>query len=136
MSAACVPQTMQELVEQYDPLIWWTINRVNPQMAREDREDLKQDVYARIIQRDFLTTSAKYYKTRPGKFSTSLVQLVRNLATDNFRHGQWRKRNGKSVPLSLEIDCVDDRLPTLLKDLPRLSIPSHEKLVELRRDAS
>lgn len=116
--SARVPQNMEELIDLYDPLICWTINRVSPNLQPEERDDLKQDVYARILQHDFLRTAGTYYQTHPGKFSTSLHRLVRNLAVDRFRREQVR---GRSVPVSQGY---------------HVATPSHGRLSRLRRDVA
>lgn len=123
-NAARVPQNMQELIDNYDSFISWTIRETGPRMSEEDREDLKQDVYARIIRRDFLTTSAEYYKTHPGKFTSSLHMFVRNLTIDAYRR---ERRRGFAVPLPDSSDFNQ-------VDLPKITLRSHGKLVELRRD--
>jgi len=90
MCAANVPTTVQELVERYDRLILWGIHRTAGVRLTEDEvQDIRQQVYVRIIERDFLGRCRVYYATHEGKFSTSLTTFVRNV-TLNIRDAEQR----------------------------------------------
>lgn len=79
MNAA--PRTIEELVEQYDEFISGSIYKVSRGRVRpEDKADLKQAVYARVLETDAL---AKYDPAK-GAFSTYLYWILRSVVVNQF----------------------------------------------------
>lgn len=130
MSDAGVPNTMEELVERYDRLITWVIRRTNRGTLDEDTvQDLRQKVYLRIMQVDYLGRCRHYYTTHTGKFTNSLAKLVRNVV-----YGRYEK--AKTDPLARAGSLSEQdrpaprgRLPPSAKALP---VESHERAIEAR----
>lgn len=82
-----VPDTLEDLVSGYDRFILWAIQRFTPRvLVEEDIQDLRQMVYLRIVEKDFLGRCRLYYATHDGRFVTSLSALVRNVLYSFWKH--------------------------------------------------
>jgi hypothetical protein len=130
MTEAGVPATIQDLYDRYDRLITWTIHRASYKKLDPERiQDLRQQVYVRIMERDYLSTCRTYYETHTGRFSSSLCTLVRNLVLS-------ARSRQESDPLA-HVDDVyaphrgSERVPEDPMEYV-LPIPSHEGATEAR----
>lgn len=85
MNDAGVPATVEDLYDRYDRLITWAIYRTSCRKLTTDQvQDLRQQVYLQVLERNYLTTCQTFYQTHTGKFSSSLYVLVRNLVIHRF----------------------------------------------------
>jgi RNA polymerase sigma factor (sigma-70 family) len=81
MAVRTAPASFEELVEQYDHFIDVAIFRISRgQVRSDDLPDLKQAVYARIWQFDYLV---KYHPAK-GSFSNYLFVLIRSVLANQF----------------------------------------------------
>lgn len=84
-----VPDSMDELVADYDRFVFWSLRKFSRRSLDEDELlDLRQMVYLRIIERDFLARCRAYYTEHEGRFITSLSALVRNVL-----YSYWGRRS-------------------------------------------
>lgn len=108
--AGNVPDTVEELVSDYDRFVFWSLRRFGGRVLAEDEvEDLRQMVYIRIIEKDFLSRCRIYYETHEGRFITSLSALVRNVLYNYWDH--------RRIDALHESRCLDDyrTLPSLVR---------------------
>jgi|PlaIllAssembly_1097288.scaffolds.fasta_scaffold03235_5 DNA-directed RNA polymerase specialized sigma24 family protein len=88
-----VPSSVEELVADYDRFVFWSLRKFAGRFLDEDELlDLRQMVYVRVIERDFLSRCRAYYEVHEGRFITSLSALVRNVL-----YSYWKRR--RSDPL-------------------------------------
>jgi RNA polymerase sigma factor (sigma-70 family) len=99
-----VPETFDQLIEQYQPFVLWAIRRVSRGQVRpDDLDDLKQQVYLRCHEKDYLARCRTLIAARgTGQFSTYLYFLVRSVCINQFI------KNTRS-PLSRSVRAVDSR---------------------------
>lgn len=95
-----VPDTLEDLVSGYDRFILWAIQRFTPRvLVEEDIQDLRQMVYLRIVEKDFLGRCRLYYDTHDGRFVTSLSALVRNVL-----YSFWKRRRTDVLAEARHVD--------------------------------
>lgn len=131
MNDAGVPESVEELHARYDRLIAWEINRATRRRLQpEEVDDLRQQVYLRVVNYNFLDRCRVYYASHEGRFSNSLLQLVRNLTNSELSS---RTRNplflSQSAPLPQREDGEE---PDVLAGIPYCD--RHEEAL-LARDA-
>lgn len=81
MATYSAPATFDDFVKQYDHFITVTIYRVSRGAVRSSElEDLKQAVYTRVIEKDYLSG----YSAERGSFSTYLFWLIRSVVVNQF----------------------------------------------------
>lgn len=116
MSEAGVPTSIEELHDRYDRLITWAIRRSSRVRLDPDQlQDFRQQVYLRVMERDYLERCRKYYETHEGNFSTSLFTLVRNVVITRRRRStrdplalrQIPYAGSRSEEVRLELDLLD-----------------------------
>lgn len=80
-----VPASIDELVARWDRFITSTIYRVSGGHVRvDDLPDLKQSVYLRVIETDYLARCRALIGERGGSFSTYLFMLTRSVLVNIF----------------------------------------------------
>lgn len=81
MATYSAPATFDEFVKQYDHFITVSIYRVSRGSVRsDDLDDLKQAVYARVVEKNYLAG----YAPEKGSFSTYLFWLIRSVVVNQF----------------------------------------------------
>lgn len=120
-----VPADMETLVAQYEPFIKWAIHRYTRRpLSPPEVEDARQQVYERMLRYDYLSRCREYYATHPGRFTTSLSTLIRNLLTSRVKADPLagaisldaRQPGGKRVlPERIERDSKADRAAAKLE---------------------
>lgn len=134
MDDSGVPESVEELHERYDKLIVWAIRRTRC-VREHEIDEFRQQVYLRVLERDFLARCRAYYATHPGRFSSSLTVLVRN---EVYR----RAEKIKSDPMAGAVGFASEYEP-VVTSWERLGgpwatqpktplVPSHERAVEAR----
>lgn len=123
MSEPGVPTSIEDLHARYDRLITWAIRRSSRTRLDPDQlQDFRQQVYLRVMERDYLSRCRKYYETHEGNFSTSLFTLVRNvvLTSKKRQHADPLllaapfRRSGRTS----DRDLVDNPLEQALPPVP------------------
>lgn len=105
-----VPADFDELISKWDRFITSTIYRVSSGHVRpDDLLDLKQSVYLRIVETDYLERCRKLIGERGGSFSTYLFMLVRSVLVNIF------DKNSRS-PVNCAIGVVSNASEYTLKE--------------------
>lgn len=129
MNQSGVPESVEALVSGYDRLITWEINRVTRgRLQGHEVDDLRQQVYLRVVEKDFLGRCRAYYADTEGRFSTSLVRLVRNVAINQLAANT---RNPLQRPLRHAV-CTDSGME--VNPLDRLAHCDRHEAALLARD--
>jgi RNA polymerase sigma-70 factor (ECF subfamily) len=74
-------------------------------MGVEDAQDLTQEFFSRMLQRDFLRNVAK----EKGRFRTFLLASLKNFLTSEWRRGQSAKRGGGQLIVSWDELHAEER---------------------------
>jgi RNA polymerase sigma factor (sigma-70 family) len=85
--------------------------------SRHDAEDLTQEFFARVIEKDFLAS----YDPAKARLRTFLRTCVDALVQNEHRAARTQKRGGDAVMLSLDFELAEG-------ELARTGLPSPEKL--------
>lgn len=98
-----VPATLDDLVQQYERFVIWSILRISRRKVRpEDIPDLVQMVYLRVWQKDYLTRCRQLIEERgTGEFSTYLYLLVRTVCCNYFA---YNRRHSLSLATATLLD--------------------------------
>lgn len=97
-----VPQTFDEFYRDYDGYIESAIRKISRGYVRpDDIEDLKQQIYFRIIDKDYLNLCRVRIAERgEGSFTTYLFALIRSVLSNGF------DKNTRN-PLNMAIGVVE-----------------------------
>jgi RNA polymerase sigma factor (sigma-70 family) len=71
----------------------------------EDAQDLTQEFFARLLERDGLKTVDR----ERGRFRSFLLASFRNFATDEGRKARARKRGGGVAPIPIDLETAEGR---------------------------
>jgi RNA polymerase sigma factor (sigma-70 family) len=85
--------------------------------SRHDAEDLTQEFFARVIEKDFLSS----YDPAKARLRTFLRTCVDGVVQNEHRAARAQKRGGDAVTLSLDFELAEG-------ELSRSGLPSPEKL--------
>jgi hypothetical protein len=114
-----VPETIDDLYRDYDAMIErqivGTARKRHTRLQRPDVEDLKQNVYARVVEKEFLARSRELFGERGGGRFDASIRTFTTRCTLNMLLRESSRPSGSSVSLG---DIEEDRL--LLKELLRM----------------
>jgi hypothetical protein len=117
-----VPDSIESCYDQCDHLITRNIAKVSHgRCSYEDCLDIRQLVYVRMIEKDFLTRSRELYEARGGGcFERSLYHLVKTVTVNFFEHNTCR-------PLYHATELEDVQLVEVLYDVAAIAQASNER---------
>lgn len=97
-----VPATFDEFYQEYDEYVESCIRKISRGYVRpDDIEDLKQQIYYRIIEKDYLNLSRTRITERgEGSFTTYLFALIRSVLANRF------DKNTRN-PLNMAIGVIE-----------------------------
>lgn len=97
-----VPATFDEFFDQYDEYIESSIRKISRGYVRaDDIEDLKQQIYFRIVEKDYLTLArTRILERGEGSWTTYLFALIRSVLANRF------DKNTRN-PLNMAIGVVE-----------------------------
>ena len=87
--------------------------------SRDDAEDLTQEFFARVVEKDFLAA----YQPEKARLRTFLRTCVDAMVQNQHRAAHAQKRGGEAVTLSLDFEMAEG-------ELARSGLPSPERLDE------
>lgn len=102
MTVKQVPATFEEFYDEYDGYIESAIRKISRGYVRpDDVEDLKQAIYFRIVEKDYLNLSRTRIEERgEGSFTTYLFALIRSVLSNGF------DKNTRN-PLNMAIGVIE-----------------------------
>lgn len=119
-----VPATFDEFYRDYDEYIESCIRKISRGYVRpDDIEDLKQQIYHRIIEKDYLNLSRTRIEERgEGSFTTYLFALVRSVLANRY------DKNTRN-PLNMAIGVIETA-PEGREETAALVLETYSDLVE------
>jgi hypothetical protein len=109
-----VPRSIEDLYLLWDRIIDRQISIISRgRCQRDERSDIKQEVYLRVTAKDFLgRTSALFNSRGGGCFERSLMKLTRSVTCNHFEKNSSRALNHVTRELPLH---TDDQLLSLVR---------------------
>jgi DNA-directed RNA polymerase specialized sigma24 family protein len=119
-----VPKTFDEFYQDYDSYIESAIRKISGGYVRvDDLEDLKQAIYARIVEKDYLELSRTRIRERnEGSFTTYLFALIRSVLVNRF------DKNTRN-PLNMAIGVIETA-PEGKEEVAALVLETYAELVD------
>lgn len=111
-------------VELYDPVVREFVRLQQPDMPEADRDDLVQDVFARLVP----TLRAGAFDPSKGKFRTYLATMVRRMLIDRFREMSARQV-AQTVPLADVEPVAETPAAAMLLDM-KWRLARHHAAIE------
>lgn len=119
-----VPDTFDEFYNDYDEYIESCIRKISRGYVRpDDIQDLKQQIYERIVEKDYLNRSRTLISERgEGSFTTYLFALIRSVLANRF------DKNTRN-PLNMAIGVIETA-PEGREETAALVLETYSDLVE------
>jgi DNA-directed RNA polymerase specialized sigma24 family protein len=106
-----VPESFDDFYRQYDEYIESAIRKISRGYVRpDDLEDLRQQIYFRIVESDYLNRSRRLIQERgEGSFTTYLFALIRSVLSNRF---DKNTRNPLNMAIGVIESAPEDGLET------------------------
>jgi DNA-directed RNA polymerase specialized sigma24 family protein len=119
-----VPASFDAFYNEYDEYVESAIRKISRGYVRpDDVEDLKQQIYFRIVEKDYLTLAAKRIQERgEGSFTTYLFALIRSVLSNRF------DKNTRN-PLNMAIGVIETA-PEGREETAALVLETYQDMVE------
>lgn len=109
MTQQAVPESIESMYALCDRIIDRQIVLISRGQCRKDeRNDIKQDVYVRAIKKNFLARTAELFAERGGGcFEQSLFRLTQSVTVNHFEHKKCRPlARAVSMPEGRQLDAL------------------------------
>lgn len=119
-----VPSSFEEFYTQYDVYVENCIRKISRGYVRpDDIEDLKQQIYFRMVEKDYLNLSRRRIEERgEGSFTTYLFALIRSVLSNRF------DKNTRN-PLNMAIGVIETA-PEGREETSALVLETYQDLVD------